>query len=45
MMITGKEAEYNLFFIGLEKGLGRVGIFLSKKWEDKVININRESNF
>lgn len=32
---SGKAAEF--FQVGNEKGLGWVGIFLAKKWEDKLL--------
>ena len=43
-IISGKTAQYKLLWIGNEKGLGEVGIFLAKKWADKVINISRVSD-
>ena len=43
-MISGKAAKYKLFWIENDKGLGEVIIFLAKKWVDKVININKESD-
>ena len=43
-MISGKAAGYKLFWIGNEKGLGRVGIFLAKKWVGKIIDVNRVSD-
>ena len=42
-MISGKAAEYKLLWIGNEKGLGGVGIFLVKKWFDKIIYISSVS--
>ena len=37
-----KAAQYKLVMIGNEKGLGRVGIFLAKKWVDQI-DISRVS--
>ena len=39
-MVSGKTAEYKLFW----KGLGGVGIFLAKKWINKVVDISRVSD-
>ena len=36
-MINRKASKYKLFWVGNEKGLGGVGIFLVKKWIGKVI--------
>ena len=43
-VISGKAAEYKQFRIGNEKGLGGIGIFLTKKWVDKVTNISSVSD-
>ena len=43
-MISGKAAEYNLLWIGNEKALGGVGIFLAKKPLDQVIDISKVSD-
>ena len=43
-MISGKAGEYKLFHTGNEKGLGGVGSFLAKRWEDKVIDVSRVSD-
>ena len=43
-IISGKSAQYKLFWAGNGKGLGEVGIFLAKKWVDKIINISRASD-
>ena len=43
-MISGKRAEYKLFWIGNGKCLGGVGIVLAKKWLDKVIDVSRVSD-
>ena len=43
-IISGKSAQYKLFWTGNGKGLGEVGIFLAKKQVDKVINISRVSD-
>ena len=43
-MISEKAAEYQLFWMRKEKGLCRVGVFLVKKWVDKVIDISRVSD-
>ena len=43
-IISGKSAQYKLFWAGIGKGLGEVGIFLAKKWVDKIINISRASD-
>ena len=43
-IISGKSAQYKLLWIGNGKGLGGVGIFLTQKWVDKVINISRVSD-
>ena len=40
-MISEKAAEYKLFQIQNEKGLGEVGVILPKKQVDKVIEISR----
>lgn len=45
-MISGKAAEYKLFYIRNEKSLGGVKILLSrngqiKKWVNKVVDISR----
>ena len=42
--VSGKSAQYKLLWIGNGKGLGGVGIFLTQKWVDKVINISRVSD-
>ena len=41
-IISEKAAQYKLLWIGNRKG--SVGIFLAKKWVDKVINISRVSD-
>ena len=43
-MISGKSAEYMLFWIGNEKHSGEVGIFLAIKWVDRIIDVSRLSN-
>ena len=43
-MIEGKSTRYKLFWMGNDKGTGGVGIFLSEKWVDKVIDVNRVSD-
>ena len=43
-MISRNVEEYKLCWIGNEKGLGEVGIFLTKKWAGKVIDMSRISN-
>ena len=43
-MISGKAAEYKLFWIVNGNGLGEVEIFLAKKWVDTVIDISRVSD-
>ena len=40
-MISGKEAQYKLFWIKNEKDLGGLDVFLAEKWVDKVIDISR----
>ena len=40
-LIKGKSAQLKLSCIGMSKGLGRVDIFLTKIWIDKVIVISR----
>ena len=40
-IISVKTAQYKLLWIGNEKDLEEVGIFLAKKRVDKVINISR----
>ena len=42
-IISGKTAQYKLLWIGNEKSLGEVRIFLAKKWVDKVIYVSRVS--
>ena len=42
--ISGKAAEYKLFWIENGKDLGGVGIFLAKEWVDKVIDVSRVSD-
>ena len=42
--VSGKSTQYKLLWIGNGKGLGGVGIFLTQKWVDKVINISRVSD-
>lgn len=37
-LIIGKVVEYKLFWIGNEKGLVGIRIFLVKKWVDTVID-------
>ena len=41
--ISGKDAEYKLFWTGNEMGIGGVGVFLAKIWVDENIDINRVS--
>ena len=41
-IISEAAAQYELLWIG--NGKGSVGIFLAKKWVDKVINISRVSD-
>ena len=41
-IISDKAAQYKLLWIG--NGKGSVGVFLAKKWVDKVINISRVSD-
>ena len=41
-IISEKAAQYKLLWIG--NGKGSIGIFLAKKWVDKVINISRISD-
>ena len=41
--VSGK-AEYKIFWIRNEKGLGAVEILLPKKWVNKVIDISRVSD-
>ena len=41
-IISEKAAQYKLLWIGNRKG--SVGIFLAKKWVDKVVNISRVSD-
>lgn len=36
-MISRKIAEYELFWLGNDKGFGGVEVFFAKKWIDKVI--------
>ena len=36
-MISGKAGEYKLFHTGNENGLGGVGSFLAKRWEDRLL--------
>ena len=43
-MISGKAGENKLFHMGNEKGLGGVGSFLAKRWEDKIIDVSRVSD-
>ena len=40
-MINGKAAQFKPFWAGNEKHLAGVGIFLAKKWVDKLIHISR----
>ena len=40
-MMSGKATNYKLFWIGNEKGFRGAGIFLAKKWVDKVTDICR----
>ena len=42
-MVSGNAAGYKLFWTGIEKGLGGVGILLAKKCADKVIDITKVS--
>ena len=41
-IISDKAAQYKLLWIG--NGKGSVGVFLAKKWAEKVINIIRVSD-
>lgn len=43
-MISGKATKYKLFWIGNEKFLGGIGIFLIWKWVHKVSDISKVSN-
>ena len=43
-IINGKAAEYKLFCVGNGKALEGVGILLTTKWENKVVDISRESD-
>ena len=43
-MISGKASDYKLFWIENETGSGGAGIFLAKRWVDKVIVISRGSD-
>ena len=43
-MIRGKAAQFKPFWIGNEKLLPRVGIFLAKKWVDKLIHMSRDKD-
>ena len=40
-MVTGKESEYKIFWVGNNKGTGGVGLMVNKKWVDKVIDVKR----
>lgn len=40
-LITGKDSQYKLFWVGNKEGNNGVGVLLAEKWIDKVIHINR----
>ena len=40
-IITGKDCEYKFFWVGNTKGIGGVGILVSKMWIDKIVDVNR----
>ena len=41
--VTGKNSQYELFWIGNETGNGNVRIFVTKKWIEKVLEVKRVS--
>lgn len=40
-LITGKDSEYKMFWIGKNTGLGGVGLLVARKWIDKIIDVKR----
>jgi exonuclease III len=40
-LITGKDTQYKLFWVGNKEGSSGVGVLLAEKWIDKVIHLNR----
>ena len=43
-IITGKTSQYKLLWVGNNSGYGGVGIFVAKKWVEKVIEVKRVSD-
>ena len=39
-MITGKDTQYKMFWVGNYTGFGGVGILLAEKWVEKVIDVD-----
>ena len=40
-MITGKDSEYKMFWVGSKTGLGGVGILVSREWIEKIVDVKR----
>ena len=40
-LITGKDTQYKLFWVGNKEGSSGVGVLIAEKWIDKVIHLNR----
>ena len=43
-IITGKDSRYKLFWSGNNKGTAGVGVFVAKKWIEKVFEVKRVSD-
>ena len=40
-VITGKDSQYKLFWVGSSTGVGGVGLMVNRKWIDKITDVKR----